>query len=199
MSVRVQIEVATSCPFHPARSLLFVCRLMAETPIWDRRLLQILQRASELEAVGIIISNYFFSPLRRARPRWRRLCAAVTRCVSAFIFCQMAPIMCSLAVASCEQRKSFRVISLVKNIQCQHAYFKVSADIPPGNHRQRILFVSPKFYNPKVTCLEYVTVLPRLFLVDLRQCRPVGPTFLTACVIQLSRSFAGRENVKFFL
>lgn len=109
MSVRRQLEVSTSCPFHPARSLLFVCRLMAETPIWDRRLLQILQRASELEAVGIIISNDFFSPLRRARPRWRRLCAAVTRCVSAFFFfCQMVPIMCSLAVQ--RRRRTTKIV-----------------------------------------------------------------------------------------
>lgn len=92
--------------------------------------------------------------------------------------------------------------------------FQGFGDIPPGNWQNCFCFI--KFYNPKVTCLEYVTVcwtLPHSVcvcanLVDLRQCRPDILDLTGWCPgclreserdVALSRCFASRENVKFFL
>lgn len=83
-----------------------------------------------------------------------RLFAAVTRCVSAVFFLAIRrypPVVMFFNDDGAEQSKPFRVISLPeKNIQCQHAYFKVSDDIPPGNHNKKpICVVSHQILQPE--------------------------------------------------
>lgn len=100
---------------------------MAETPIWDRRLLQILQRASELEAVGIIISNYFFFAFAARASKMAstlRSCHSLRECIfflpngSNYVLAR-----CSTAAPNNENRSELSPSSKIFNVSTRISRF----------------------------------------------------------------------------
>lgn len=124
------------------------------------------------EAVRIIISNLTLSLLRSGRPKWPPVENYLHLSLVTWVQFSVANYLL-FNKKRWTQRDLFRVISFVKKkkkhrkFQCQHAYFKVSCDIPLGNHiKNRVCFI--KFYTLNVWRARNTSPF-ELFLVHARQ------------------------------
>lgn len=151
MRNRHQIEVASSCLFHPARSIVRVSshgRLRFGTTSAGGF-------ATVVKSFNVLHNrsrrNYNFKLLflfaSAARVQNGRLFAAVTRCVSAFFCQQMAPIARYLPGynGGAEQQKSFIVISLamptkIFNVSTRISRFSAIFRLATTDTKRRCLF-----------------------------------------------------------
>lgn len=121
------------------------------------------------ETDQIIISNLTLALLRSGHPKWPPLEHYLQLSLVAWVQFSVANYL--LFDKKDEHRGTFLRSLLCRKkdgkFQCQHAHFKVSCDIPPGNHlKRRVCFT--KFYTLNVW-RAWNTSPFELFLVHARQ------------------------------